>query len=68
MLLVIEQMIPDDLGPQWAKTLDLHMLASLGGRQRSRREYAALLEGVGFAFKREIDTRAGVSILEAVAS
>jgi hypothetical protein len=66
-LLVIEQMIPDEPGPHWAKTLDIHMLALLGGRQRSRQEYASLLDRAGFAFTREIDTRAGVAILESVA-
>jgi hypothetical protein len=64
---VIEQMIPEDPGPHWAKTLDIHMLALLGGRQRSRREYAGLLDRAGFAFEREIDTRAGVAILESIA-
>ena len=66
-LLVIEQMIPDDPGPHWTKTLDVHMLALLGGRQRRQQQYAALLVRAGFAFQREIDTRAGVSILESVA-
>lgn len=66
-LLVIEQMIPDDSRPHWAKTLDIHMLALLGGRQRSRQEYAALLDRAGFVFQREIDTRAGVAILESAA-
>jgi len=66
-LLVIEQMIPDDPGPHWAKTLDIHMLALLGGRQRSRREYAVLMDRAGFAFQRQIDTRAGVAILESLA-
>jgi hypothetical protein len=66
-LLVIEQMIPHDPGPHWAKTLDIHMLALLGGRQRSRQEYASLLDCAGFALKREIETRAGVAILESVA-
>jgi hypothetical protein len=66
-LLVIEQMIPDDPGPHWAKTLDIHMLALLGGRQRSRHEYAALMDRTGFAFQRQIDTRAGVAILESLA-
>lgn len=65
-VLVIEQMIPDDHTPHWAKTLDIHMLALLGGRQRNLQEYKALLTSAGFAFIREIDTRAGVSILEAV--
>ncbi len=66
-LLVIEQMIPDHSGPHWAKTLDIHMLALLGGRQRSRQEYAALMDRAGFAFQREINTRAGVAILESLA-
>jgi hypothetical protein len=66
-LLVIEQMIPEDPGPHWAKTLDIHMLALLGGRQRSRQEYAALMDRAGFEFRRQIDTRAGVAILESVA-
>jgi len=66
-LLVIEQMIPDNPGPHWAKTLDIHMLALLGGRQRSRQQYAALLDRAGFAFQREIDTQAGVAILESAA-
>lgn len=66
-LLVIEQMIPDHSGPHWVKTLDIHMLALLGGRQRSLHEYVDLLRRGGFAFSREIDTRAGIAILESTA-
>jgi hypothetical protein len=66
-LLVIEQMIPDNSEPHWAKTLDIHMLALLGGRQRRRQQYAALLSRAGFSFQRQIDTRAGVAILESIA-
>jgi O-methyltransferase domain len=65
-LLVIETMIPDSPGPHWAKTLDLHMLALLGGRQRSRDEYATLLDRAGFALTRQIDTGADIAILEAM--
>jgi hypothetical protein len=64
-LLLIEQMVPDDPGPAHAKLLDVHMLALLGGRQRTRAEYAALLDASGFSLRREISTRAGISILEA---
>lgn len=64
-LLLIEQMIPDDPGPAWPKMLDIHMLALIGGKQRTRREYEALFDAAGFSFKREIDTGAGISILEA---
>jgi hypothetical protein len=65
-VLLIEQMVPNDPGPHWSKTLDIHMLALLGGRQRTRQEYEALLTNAGFTFQREIDTGAGVSILEAI--
>jgi hypothetical protein len=45
--------------------LDIVML-TMGGRQRTQREYSDLLSGCGFAMTREIDTRAGVSMIEAV--
>ena len=45
--------------------LDILMLALLGGRQRTRQEYQTLLERSGFRLARQIDTRAGISILEA---
>ena len=64
-LLVIESLIPDDPGPHWSKTLDVFMLALLGGRQRTRAEYESLLAAASFALERDIDTRASISILEA---
>ena len=64
-VLVIETIVPDDPGPDWSKMLDIHMLTLLGGRQRTQQEYAALLARSGFRFQREIDTGAGISILEA---
>ena len=64
-LLLIETLVPDDPGPDWSKMLDIHMLALLGGRQRTLREYATLLDRAGFRLEREIDTGAGIAILEA---
>ena len=64
-LLLIEEMVPDDPGPAWSKILDIHMLTLIGGKQRTRREYEALFTAAGFSFNREIETGAGVSILEA---
>jgi hypothetical protein len=64
-LLVIETIVPDDSGPDWSKMLDIHMLTLLGGRQRTQQEYEALLAQSGFRFQCEIDTGAGISILEA---
>lgn len=66
-LLVIEAIVPDDPGPDWSKMLDIHMLSLLGGRQRTRQEYESLLSASGFSLQREIDTHAGISILEATA-
>jgi hypothetical protein len=67
-LLLIEQIVPNDPGPHWAKTLDMHMLVLLGGQQRTRQEYEALLARAGFSLEREIDTGAGIAILEAAAT
>lgn len=64
-LLVIETIVPDDPGPDWSKMLDIHMLTLLGGRQRTQQEYEALFAQSGFRFRRQIDTGAGISILEA---
>lgn len=66
-LLLLETMVAEAPGPDWAKMLDIHMLVLLGGRQRTLGEYRRLLEESGFAFRREIDTRAGISMLEAEA-
>jgi hypothetical protein len=64
-LLLIERIIPNHPGPHFSKTLDIHMLALLGGRQRTRQEYEALFDRAGFSFRREIETGADISILEA---
>jgi O-methyltransferase domain len=65
-VLLIEQMVPDDPGPHWSKMLDIHMLTLLGGRQRTRQEYAVLFNSAGFAYQREVDTGTDISVLEAV--
>jgi hypothetical protein len=64
-LLLIEQIVPEDSGPHWTKLLDIHMMAFFAARQRTRQEYEALLRSGGFTFDREIETGAGISILEA---
>jgi SAM-dependent methyltransferase len=65
-LLLIEALLPNASVPNWPSTLDLVML-SIGGRQRTLREYSELLRDAGFAMTREIDTRSGISIIEATA-
>lgn len=65
-LLLVEWVLTDDAGPHWAKTIDVHMLAMFGGRQRSLGEFRSLLDRTGFRLDREIATPAGISIVEAV--
>jgi hypothetical protein len=43
------------------------MLTLLGGKQRTRQEFEALLARADFTLEREIDTSAGISIIEAAA-
>jgi O-methyltransferase domain len=66
-LFLIETIVPADPGPDWSKMLDIHMLTLLGGKQRTLAEYKTLLDQAGLAFQREIDTAAGISIVEAMA-
>jgi hypothetical protein len=66
-LLVMEIVPKDGLGPAWAKTLDIVMLAHFGGRQRTRAEYQALLERHSLELLREVETGSGLSIFEAIA-
>jgi len=66
-VLLIESIITETPGPSWPKILDLWMLA-IGGKQRTQREYAELLRAAGFTFTREIETFAGVSIIEGTAA
>jgi hypothetical protein len=61
---VIEAIVPATPGPHWAKTLDIHMLTFLGGKQRTRAEYETLFRRAGLALEREIDTGGDISILE----
>jgi hypothetical protein len=63
-VLLMERIVPSDSGPGWPKTMDIWMLV-IGGKQRTQQEYASLLAAAGLRFTRRIDTRAGVSIIEA---
>ena len=64
-LLLIEAIVPEEAGPSWVKMLDIFMLVQLGGKERTRREFADLLAASGFRLDRVIDVGLGTSILEA---
>ncbi len=65
-LLLIEALLPTESAPNWPTTLDIVML-TIGGRQRTLREYSDLVREAGFAMTRDIDTHSGISIIEASA-
>jgi O-methyltransferase domain len=62
---LIEAIIPEGSDPNWVTTMDLQMLTLLTGRERTEREYKALLAAVGFRLDRSIDIGLKTSILEA---
>jgi hypothetical protein len=64
-LLLIEGIVPEDSNPSWIKMLDIFMLALFTGKERSRREFEALLAASGFRLDKVIHVGLGTSILEA---
>lgn len=65
-LLVAEQVIPPGNEPFSGKLIDLHMLVTLGGCERTEAEYQKLFEAAGFSLSKIIPTRSNVSIIEGV--
>jgi C-methyltransferase len=65
-LLVIERTIAADDRPHQAKTIDLMMMALLGGRERTAHEWVVLLRGAELERGRQIATGSEFTISEAV--
>lgn len=64
-LLVIESLLPEKPEPHPVLMLDIVMLAVVGGRERKRSEYEALLREAGFRLDRVLPTGSGIDIIEA---
>jgi hypothetical protein len=62
--LLIERVLTDGPEPDSGKRMDIHMLAALSGRERTRAEFENLFAASGFSLDRAILTAAGTSILE----
>jgi hypothetical protein len=65
-LLVVEMVVPEDNYPHPSKVLDLEMLASPGGVERTEQEYRDLYEAAGFRLSRIVPTRSPFSVIEGV--
>ena len=65
-LLVVEMVVPEGNDPHPSKVLDLEMLVSPGGVERTEHEYRELYESAGFRLSRIIPTRSPFSVIEGV--
>ena len=65
-VLIVETVVPEGNEPHYAKLLDLEMLVSPGGLERTAAEYRALLAAAGLRLSRVVPTSSPYSIIEAV--
>ena len=65
-VLLIEMVLPAGNEPHPGKMLDLQMLATTGGQERTPQEYANLLAKASLQLTRVLPTASAVSIVEAV--
>jgi hypothetical protein len=64
-VLVLEPVLPEGPERHWSKTLDVLMLASTGGRERTLAEYAELFRAAGLELVGLTPTATPFSIIEA---
>jgi hypothetical protein len=66
-LLILESVIPGENTPHPGKFMDINMLAMTGGKERTEKEFASLIEQSGLRFLKVIPTHSPMfSIVEAV--
>lgn len=65
-VLIVETVVPEGNEPHYSKIIDLEMLMSPGGVERTPAEFEALLSDSGFRLTRIIPTNGPMSIIEAV--
>ena len=65
-LLLAEMVVPEGNEPHYSKVLDLEMLTSAGGIERTGEEYRELFAAAGFRLNRIVPTRSPFSVIEGV--
>jgi hypothetical protein len=65
-LLIVEMIVPFGNQPSIAKLLDLEMLVTTGGCERTEREFKTLLKTSGFKLSRTIATKESISVIEGI--
>ncbi len=64
-VLVVDAVIPPGNGPDRGKLLDMQMLI-IGGRERTKQEFAKVFQEVGLKLSRVVPTKCPLSIVEGV--
>ena len=64
-VLVVDNVIPPGNDPNWGKLLDIQMLI-IGGRERTKKEFAAMFKRAGLKMTRVVTTKCPLSIVEGV--
>ncbi len=64
-VVLIEMVIPEDNSPSPAQLIDLDMMVLTTGRERTEREYAALMRAAGLELERMLRTETPYSVLVA---
>ncbi|AQZ66075.1 O-methyltransferase, family 2 [[Actinomadura] parvosata subsp. kistnae] len=65
-VLILEVVLPDSEEPHLGKDIDMRMLAIFnGGTERSREEYAAVLDQAGLALSDVVELGSGANLIEA---
>ncbi len=65
-LIIVEMVVPPGNQPSIAKLLDLEMMVTTGGRERTKTEFKSLLESCGFKFARIISTKENICVIEGI--
>ena len=65
-LLLVEMVLPLGDTPHPGKMLDMTMLVSTGGQERTEVEYGSLLAKAGFRLTRVVPTSSAASIVESM--
>ena len=64
-LIIVDCVVPETNEPHFSKFIDLNMLVMTGGKERTAKEFEALLNATGFKVLQVIPTDQPTSIIEA---
>jgi hypothetical protein len=64
-VIIVDAVVPENNEPDFSKFFDLNMLVMTGGKERTEKEFAQLLNAAGFKLRRVIPMKVPASIIEA---